>query len=107
MSNAAILDALYDVIEDRKVNPPEKSYVVSLLNAGSAKIGAKVTEEAAELVEAAAAEDDEHTVREAADLLFHTLVLLGHKGIAPRRVYQELARRFGISGIVEKENRDR
>lgn len=105
VENNQVLDELYRVILDRKNNPPEKSYVVKLLNGGIPKIGEKVMEEAGELVEAAGETDRAHTVYEAADLLFHTLVLLGYHDISPDEVFAELARRFGLSGITEKEMR--
>lgn len=105
----SILPELIRVIADRKANPPaERSYVVSLLTAGTAKICGKITEEAREVVEAAdepGAEGRAHLIHEIADLLFHTLVLLGHRDIAWSEIESELARRFGVSGVVEKENR--
>lgn len=108
-ADRSILDALMQVIEQRKTNPPgERSYIVSLLQGGTARIGGKITEEAAEIVAAADEPGDagrKHLVHEVADLLFHTLVLLGHKEIAWSEVESELGRRFGISGIVEKESR--
>ena len=94
----------------RKVNPPERSYVATLLKAGLPKIGAKITEEAAEVVSAAAEPGPDgrtHLIHEVADLLFHTLVLLGHQDLPWSDVEAELARRFGISGIDEKESRRR
>ncbi len=104
-----ILSALEAVIAERKARPPgDRSYVVSLLQGGVAKIGAKITEEAAEVVEAAdepGVEGRAHFVHEVADLLFHTLVLLGHKDVPLAEVESELARRFGVSGITEKESR--
>jgi phosphoribosyl-ATP pyrophosphohydrolase len=109
VSQPDLLQRLEAVIAERKRNPPaERSYVVSLLQGGVPKIGAKIVEEAAEVVEAAAESGPEgrkHLVHEAADLLFHTLVLLGHAEIPWRDVEAELARRFGISGIDEKESR--
>jgi phosphoribosyl-ATP pyrophosphohydrolase len=106
---ASILPALMAVIADRKANPPaERSYVVSLLRGGTSKIGGKIVEEAAEVVEAADEPGDEgraHLVHEVGDLIFHTLVLLGLKDIPWREVEAELGRRFGVSGIVEKESR--
>ena len=96
------------VIEDRKANPSDKSYTNRLLAGGVAKIGAKVTEEAGEVVEAAGEPGDEgraHTVREAADLVYHLFVLLGIRDIPLAEVEAELARRFGISGLDEKASR--
>lgn len=105
----SILPELIRVIADRKANPPaERSYVVSLLTAGNSKICGKITEEAREVVEAAdepGTEGRAHLIHEIADLLFHTLVLLGHRDIAWSEIEAELARRFGVSGVVEKENR--
>ncbi len=96
------------VIQERKAASPESSYTAKLLAGGSAAIGAKVTEEASE-VAAAAAEPGQaghdHLVREAADLAFHTLVLLGHRNVEIREVEAELARRFGVSGLQEKAAR--
>lgn len=106
---SSVLDALSALIAERKANPPaERSYVVSLLQGGHPKIAPKITEEAAEVVEAAAEPGDEgrdHLVREVADLVFHSLVMLGHRDLAWSAVEAELRRRFGISGIVEKESR--
>lgn len=110
MAEPSILHALEGVIADRKANPTGRSYVASLLAGGVPKIGAKVVEEAAEVVEAAAEPGDDgraHLVREVADLLFHTLVLLGHADIPLADVEAELARRFGIGGLEEKAARGR
>ncbi|MGE3819404.1 MAG: phosphoribosyl-ATP diphosphatase [Isosphaeraceae bacterium] len=108
-SPGSIIDALEGVIAERKSHPPaERSYVASLLRGGVPQIGAKVVEEAREVVEAAdepGEAGEAHLIREAADLLFHLLVLLGHREIPWNAVESELARRFGIGGIVEKESR--
>jgi len=103
-----VLTRLMATIEDRQANPSEKSYTSQLLTAGVAKIGAKITEEAAEVVEAAGESGDagrEHLVREAADLVYHLLVMLAHCGSSLTAVEAELARRFGISGLEEKAGR--
>ena len=107
MSADPILNDLYDIIQERKQTPEKKSYVASLIKGGVSKIGAKITEEAQELIESANLDDDNHTIHEAADLLFHTLVLLGYKEIHPDAVLAELRRRFGTSGITEKESRNK
>ena len=84
--------------------------MVSLLAGGSAKIRAKLVEEAAEVFEAAAEPGEpgeEHLVKEVADLVFHALVLLKSRDLAWTDVEAELVRRFGVSGIVEKESRSK
>ena len=65
----------------------------------------KIREEADEVCVAINEESDEQVIYESADLLYHTLVGLGHREISPDRVKQELGRRFGMSGITEKESR--
>ncbi|HHD75522.1 MAG TPA: phosphoribosyl-ATP diphosphatase, partial [Campylobacterales bacterium] len=65
----------------------------------------KIREEADEVCVAINEESDEQVIYESADLLYHTLVGLGYRNVSPDRVKQELARRFGISGIEEKESR--
>ncbi len=104
-----IMSALMEVIAARKAHPPgERSYVAGLLRGGVAKIGAKIVEEAAEVVEAGDEPGEEgraHLVREVADLVFHAAVLLGYRDLSWNAVESELARRFGISGIAEKESR--
>jgi phosphoribosyl-ATP pyrophosphohydrolase len=111
MSESSVLSALAATIADRKANPPAKgSYVVNLLNGGTPRIGAKILEEASEVVDAASesgAEGRAHLIREVADLVFHTLVLLQHREAAWSEVEAELARRFGVSGLDEKASRGR
>lgn len=100
-----ILSALTQVLEARKGAPADTSYVASLYSQGLEKILEKITEEANETVEAAHEEGTDHLVYEVADLWFHTLVLLSHKGLSYEDVTTELARRFGLSGIEEKNSR--
>lgn len=104
----SILHQLMAVIEDRRDHPPEKSYTTKLFQGGIPKIGEKILEESHEVIEAAYESGDEgrlHTVKEAADVTFHLMVLLGHRGIHWREVEAELGRRFGVSGIDEKASR--
>lgn len=104
----SILTQLMAVIEDRRTNPSEKSYTTTLLAGGPAKIGQKILEEAAEVVEAAGEEGalgQQHLVREAADLVYHLLVMLAARDVDLSDVESELARRFGISGLEEKASR--
>lgn len=106
--SSSIFTQLMAVIEDRKANPPEKSYTTRLFEGGVDKIGAKILEESAEVVMAAHEPGDDgraHTIREAADVIYHLFVLLGHRDIRLTEVEAELARRFGISGLDEKASR--
>lgn len=99
------LQSLEEVIATRKAASADRSYTSRLLAGGVPAIGAKVTEEAGELVAAADAEPDARVVSEAADLVYHTLVLLACRGLSLAQVEDELARRFGISGLDEKAGR--
>ena len=94
-----ILERLYQTIQDRKRSPKPDSYVSSLLQGGVDKVLKKVVEEAGEVVLAAKGGKKEEIIHEAADLLFHTLIALGYHDITPEEVYQELASRFGKSGL--------
>jgi len=84
---------LFDVIEDRKQNPSEKSYTASLFREGLSKIAQKVGEEGTEVVVAALAQDDQRLIEEVADLTYHTLVLLSARNINPNQIFAELERR--------------
>ena len=102
-----ILVELARVIEERKSANPEDSYVAKLYDKGLDAILKKIGEEATETVMAAKEGDKDQIVYEIADLWFHTLVLLAQQGLGPDAVLNELGRRFGISGIVEKANRNK
>jgi len=91
----ATLTDLESTIVGRKAAPAESSYTARLFGGGIPAIGAKVEEEAAEVVEAAASGDLPHTVYEAGDVLYHLLVLLAHVGIPLSDVMAELERRKG------------
>ncbi|MBS1269732.1 MAG: Phosphoribosyl-ATP pyrophosphatase [Gammaproteobacteria bacterium] len=95
------------VLEQRKQADPESSYVAKLHRQGLDAILKKLAEESFEVVIAAKGGDRGHLVYEAADLWFHTLVLLSHEGLGPGDVLEELARRFGTSGLKEKAERDK
>lgn len=84
---------LFDVIEDRKNNPTEKSYTASLFADGLPKIAQKVGEEGTEVVIAALAQDDRRLIEEVADLTFHTLVLLSARGLTLVDIIAELEKR--------------
>ncbi|MBI5643446.1 MAG: bifunctional phosphoribosyl-AMP cyclohydrolase/phosphoribosyl-ATP diphosphatase HisIE [Deltaproteobacteria bacterium] len=102
-----IIKELYHIVKGRKNASPDKSYVASLYAKGLEKILSKVEEESDELIEAARVKGRADVVYELCDLWFHSLVLLANQGIDVEEVFQELARRFGISGIEEKEARGR
>ena len=104
-SVGTVLGQLEDIIASRKTSNTDRSHTSKLFAGGVAKIGSKVTEEAAELVEAAANESDERVVSEAADLLYHTIVLLAHRDLTLSQVETTLAGRFGVSGLEEKASR--
>jgi len=99
------LEELERVVAARKGDPSTRSYTSRLLAGGVPAIGAKVAEEAGELVAAADHETDDRVVSEAADLVYHMLVLLAYRGVGLAQVENELAGRFGISGLDEKAAR--
>lgn len=100
-----ILDRLAEMLEARKQASPDSSYVARLYSKGTDAILKKIGEEATETVMAAKDGQAEKIIYEVADLWFHTLVLLAHKGLKPADVLNELARREGLSGLAEKANR--
>jgi phosphoribosyl-ATP pyrophosphohydrolase len=108
MSSTAPLEKLERTIAKRAAKPNEKSYTSKLLTAGLPLMGAKITEEAAEVVEAAGEPGDagrEHFVREVGDLVFHLLVLMQDRKCSLADLGAELSRRFGVSGLAEKASR--
>jgi phosphoribosyl-ATP pyrophosphohydrolase len=84
---------LFDVIEDRRNHPTEKSYTSSLFNDGLPRIAQKVGEEGTEVVVAALSQSDERLIEEVADLTYHTLVLLSARGIKPEAILAKLEKR--------------
>jgi phosphoribosyl-ATP pyrophosphohydrolase len=100
-----VLTALSKVIESRKKADVNQSYVASLHAKGLDAVAGKVIEEADETVQAAISGDVDQVVYETADLWFHSLVLLSHFNLTHEEVLNELDRRFGISGLEEKNLR--
>lgn len=97
-----------ETLRERAASRPAGSYTTKLLDGGPEKIGAKILEEAGEMIEAAGEPGEagrDHFVYEAGDLIYHALVLLAWKGVELDEVAAELARREGTSGLVEKANR--
>jgi phosphoribosyl-ATP pyrophosphohydrolase len=105
MSGPDTLARLEATIAARRSADPSSSYVARLHAKGLGKISQKLGEEAVETVIAALSEDRDSLVGEAADLLFHLMVLLGAKDVSLAEVLGELDRREGTSGIAEKAAR--
>ena len=92
-TGAGVLDELFAVIQDRKRDMPEGSYTADLLKRGAGRIAQKVIEEAGETAIAGVEGDAEAVAAEAADLLYHTLVLLAATGVKPEAVWARLRER--------------
>jgi phosphoribosyl-ATP pyrophosphohydrolase/phosphoribosyl-AMP cyclohydrolase len=90
-----ILDELFSVIKDRQQELPEDSYTTKLFKEGVDRIGQKVIEEAGEAAIAGVKLDKDGLAREAADLLYHLMVLLAANGARPEDVYTHLRERRG------------
>lgn len=106
MAEPGTLARLEATIAARRGGDPESSYVARLNARGIGKMAQKLGEEAVETIVAALAEDRDALVGEAADLVFHLMVLLDAKGVALADVLAELDRREGTSGIAEKASRN-
>ncbi len=107
-----VLTELTRILEERKqAAAGDSSYVASLHQKGLNKILEKVGEEAVETVLAAKdaqlSGDNRDVIYETADLWFHSLVMLSHLGEDATAVLDELARRFGMSGLEEKASRSK
>lgn len=105
MERVPVISEIADVIDSRKGGDPKVSYVAKLFSKAPDAALKKVGEEATEVVMAAKDGDRDHLIYETADLWFHSMVVLSQAGIRPEEVLQELARREGTSGLVEKANR--
>ena len=104
MSGFSLAD-LEKIVASRAEASPEESWTARLVAGGQNKAAKKLGEEAVETVIAAIAEDRENLTYEAADLIFHLLVVLKVAGIPLAEVMAELERRTGQSGIAEKASR--
>lgn len=100
-----ILEQLEHVLEQRKTESPDKSYVAGLYAKGLNTILKKIGEEATETVIAAKEANKEQIIYEMADLWFHCLVLLADQNLNSGQVLAELQRRFNLSGLEEKARR--
>ena len=106
--SAEILAQLFEVIESRRDRDVGSSYTAKLFASGTEKIAQKVGEEAVEtVIEAMKSKGVSKLAEESADLLYHLLVLWADKGVKPEEVWNVLAERFGLSGIEEKNLRQR
>ena len=108
MGQLESIPRLMQTLKERAQSRPEGSYTTKLMDGGIAKIGAKIREEAEEMIEAAEEAGDEgreHFIYEAGDLLYHTMVLLAWRGVDIDEVAAELGRREGTSGLDEKASR--
>lgn len=100
-----ILQKLEATIRQRRDADPKDSYVASLRAKGRAKMAEKLGEEAVEAVIAAVQDDKADMIGEAADVLFHLMVLLADMDLSIDDVLAEIARREGLSGLAEKAAR--
>lgn len=102
---AHTLTRLEKVVRSRLDGNPNKSYVAKLVHRGRGKIAQKFGEEAVETIVAALSEDDKALAAEAADALFHLMILLAERDVPFAEVMSELERREGLSGLTEKASR--
>ena len=105
MNMQSVFEQLSATIVSRKTPSPDSSYVAKLFHKGTDSILKKIGEEATEVVIAAKDENREQIVYESADLLFHLMVMLAQYDLTLADVADELARREGLSGLVEKASR--
>jgi len=100
-----VVDTLYHTILEKKHDDPKKSYTAKLLQGKENSMLKKIVEEAGEFTFAVKDNDIEEVIYEGADLMYHCLVALASKNVSPDRIKQELSKRFGLSGIEEKNSR--
>ena len=107
LPEAEVLERIYRVIAGRKGADPAESYTAKLYAGGTSYIAKKLSEESAEVVIAALVEGEEDVARESADLIYHLMVLWAEMGVEPADVWKVMAKREGVSGLMEKASRDR
>jgi phosphoribosyl-ATP pyrophosphohydrolase len=100
-----ILDKLYDVILSRKGADPEASWTAKLIDGAPELPAKKLGEESAELIIEALKGDGAALTKEAADVIYHLLVVMAVSDVTPEDVWRELERRELQSGIAEKASR--
>ena len=100
-----VLDQLYSVIDSRKGADPDTSYTARLFSRGRQQIAKKLGEEAVEALIEGIRGDKTKLVGESADMLYHLLTLWASINVKPKAVWNELARREGLSGLAEKASR--
>jgi phosphoribosyl-ATP pyrophosphohydrolase len=100
-----VLDRLYGIVHSRRNANPSISHSARLLSRGTAKVAQKFGEEAVECLIEAVAGNRDAMIAESADVLYHLLVLWVATDVRPEEVWEELARREGVSGIAEKASR--
>ena len=100
-----VLDRLFATIVDRRTADPARSHSARLLSRGPTKVSQKFGEEAVECLIEAVAGNPDLLVAESADVLYHLIVMWVAAGVTPDRVWAELTRREGVSGIDEKAAR--
>ncbi|TBR41218.1 phosphoribosyl-ATP diphosphatase [Marinomonas agarivorans] len=109
--NNDVLTELANTLEARKNAAADESYVASLHAKGLNKILEKLGEESIETILAAkdakASGETKDLIYETADLWFHSLVMLSHLNLGPDHILNELARRFDLSGLTEKAQRNK
>ena len=100
-----VLEELDKIISERKDLDPQKSYVASILKKGTLGASEKTREEFEELINACINESKSRVISEAADLWFHSMILLSLRNANSSDILKELESRFGISGHEEKKSR--
>jgi len=100
-----VLDRLYEIVHSRRDANPAVSHSARLMSRGISKVAQKFGEEAVECLIEAVAGNRDALVAESADVLYHLLVLWVASDVRPEQVWEELARREGVSGIAEKSSR--